>query len=119
MKRRINIEQLAELTGEQVRKLHDWWQPSIGDWMINTNLVKPEPRVLKYTFKHERDLPLLDIGQMIELLQDNDSIIRYEPDEQNELQIYKEGQWGRNTYYVSLLNKDICDALWRAVKQIL
>ena len=56
---------------------------------------------------------------MIELLQDNIRDIRRDPDDENSIQIYKDGVWGRKSYYVSLLNNDICNNLWQAVKQIL
>ena len=131
MKQRISAEDVLQLTPEQQEKLKGWWKPqewdlalispswgsTIGLFMgfggenLHFHNVSSVPK--------NTCLPLLSISQMIELLQDNIRDIRRDPDDENSIQIYKDGVWGRKSYYVSLLNNDICNNLWQAVKQIL
>ena len=131
MRQRITVENLAELSPEQQEKIKKLWKPkewdlalisqswgsTIGLFMgfggenLHFHNVSSVPK--------NTCLPLLSIGQMIELLQENIRDIRLDPDGENSIQIYKDGDWGRKSYYVSLLNNDICNNLWQAVKEIL
>ena len=126
MKMRISVEQIRELTPEQQEKLREWWKPELYQPMINSHgfefyLEYLDEGYLKEINSTDRGfcLPLLSIGQLLQLLQDNIKDIRYDPDEENSIQIYKDGVWGRKSHYVSLLNEDICNNLWQAVKEIL
>jgi hypothetical protein len=139
VKRRITPEQLQELTEEQKVKLREWWRPERLDAYYNENshwyravlysgIGPHDLQVIYHEGSTAMDaqfdylklcIPLLDMGQMVEFLQDNDNNIRYDPFEENSIQIFKNGEWGRNSHYVSLLNKDICDTLWKAVKAVL
>jgi hypothetical protein len=109
MKQRITIDQLQELTEEQQQRLEEWWKPEEGDLVYNKFFNE---------FKQE-ELPLLDIGQMIELLRDT----------RPKVNIYFSGSLGNEITIpfdkipslVSAIAKesDICDCLWSAVKQVL
>lgn len=122
MKQRITVEQLQELTDEQQQKLRDWWKPETGDVCINGNTIILFEHGCSYfgvniswntdynynypsleTVK-EHCIPLLSIGQMIELLE-HCHISQY--DFENILNAWVVGQ--------NLL----CDSLWDEVKQIL
>jgi hypothetical protein len=107
MKQRISIEQLQELTEEQQYRLREWWKPQEGDWYHDKtygesyygmevggyDVYTLEPAI--------DDLPLLNIGQMIELLQSfNDKDI-----------------WKYND--IDITSDNFCDALWSAVKEVL
>jgi hypothetical protein len=123
MKQRITIEQLNELTDEQKKRLREWWKPQEGDFIISDKdsririIGKPNnnsatqffPRALN---GYECDiiilktcLPLLSIGQMIELTEST-NIIKYN------------GGWALDDDAVEF-HDELCDALWEAVKQIL
>lgn len=137
VRQRITVEQLQSLSPDQQEKLREWWKKNLqyGDVFIceGMTLVVTGPNGSRYVlacgidnseaecdFYHlENCLPLLNIGQMLQLIQDNDRNIRYDPDEENSIQVYKDGVWGRKSFYVSLLNNDICNELWEAVKEIL
>jgi hypothetical protein len=101
MKRRITVKQLQELTPEQQVKLNRWWSPENGDYYYCINWdFKPYKGLvyLKGTGEKKHDaLPFLNIGQMIELLQDN------------------------NVDMYAIFNSDgeLADGLWQAVKAVL
>jgi hypothetical protein len=113
MKRRITAEQLQKLTNEQKQKLRDWWGvPNYGDFYADINIgegcwMDPNRKPVQTI---NNCLPLLDIGQMIELLGD---------------------KWVEKVYYAlenivdggcDILKNyegELCDALWEAVKEIL
>lgn len=127
MKRRITIEQLDELTEGQKAKLTEWWKPEYCDcFYITKNYYKEwndigeeivEYRVtdLEFLTIEHRDfrggrykavkypkeycIPLLDIGQMIELL------------ESKGIKLYRIG--------VDVNINNLCDALWKTVKEAL
>jgi hypothetical protein len=114
MKRRITTDDLNELTPEQKERLKEWWKPEGGDFYYrdipkcgtgdmlltydaraNSILINPK----------EFKIPALDIGQMIEFL--NEEWIE-------ELYSVDYGHEMCKTY-----DGEICDALWEAVKTIL
>ena len=90
MKQRITVDQLQELTEEQKQRLRGWWKPEEGDLVYNKFFNE---------FKQE-ELPLLDIGQMIELLLNRAVDPIEEP-------------------YELFINENLCNELWSAVKQVL
>lgn len=119
MKQNITIEQLGELTADQKDKLQNWWDTSqvegyhhiIADIMPGGSI---------------RFLPLLSIGQCIELLggQTGQSIYNIH---------YANAGWGLQIYegpnplpdnwrdYISIkmYHKELIDALWDAIKKSL
>jgi len=134
----ITAEQLQELTEDQKERLRAWWKPEEGDkfygkdwrgrycteWCVYVN---EEGEVYRYGYgdidKMEDCLPLLSIGQMIELLAEED------PGSWS-INCTTSGGWyitSNNLYgpkfYVT--NNDgtdfieLCDALWQAVKEAL
>jgi len=100
MKQRITIEQLNELTEEQKKNLRLRWSVTTGDffqhesgWGIVTQYVHPD----------EHDLPLLSIGQMIELIDQNRN----------------DQMWSVMAEIESCRTHDLCNELWESVKIIL
>jgi hypothetical protein len=124
MKRRITPEQLAELTAEQKDRLREWWKPEIGDCYYYGfedmfAVVTPENlTAVMFTKKNStKTLPLLDIGQCIDLLEWKDECFNIVK------KIDLEG-WGyeiqlRLTKYYKFATGELIDALWEAVKSVL
>jgi predicted AlkP superfamily pyrophosphatase or phosphodiesterase len=117
MKRRITVEQLQELTEEQKQRLREWWMPQCYDIYYDTifddyGMITTDEHgnISKYVMQNkEKLLPLLDIGQMIELLQE-----KYGEDWID--RIYSV-DYDHNIY--SLYDGELADALWSEVKQVL
>lgn len=123
MKMRILSSQLQELTPEQQEKLRKWWKPQEGDWW--KPISSDEPQLLAdhlkecchrekcghdsledwgaYLGKH--CLPLLSIGQMLQLIDESNHFIRYQ---------FIVGRSSK-----ARLPSEFCDELWQAVKEIL
>lgn len=175
-KRRISIEQLNELTVEQKRKLQELWKPEKGDWFnwngneevevlysydgwSNEDLSYESDPPHEFTEKQKkRSLPLLDIGQMIELLHCFGYIdytcqpmpVEVEQNGRKEYceldfdlkfdkcwyWINSDGErivvdnnklvWQYNVCYnsmsgntITIIEKELCAALWVAVKEVL
>lgn len=91
MKQHITIEQLNELTENQKQKLYDW----------NHN---------RYSHFGRVDYCLLSIGQMIEFLDKDISLMRT-----------TSGHWHIGEYEENSMsvNLELCDVLWEVVKEIL
>jgi hypothetical protein len=110
MKRRINPEQLQELTEEQQQRLREWWELTAWDVIAvyETECTCRISNVLEETMKTTKNkcLPLLDIGQMIELLNDAEQSSK----------IFK---IMRRVDDCIIDIQELCDALWQAVKQVL
>lgn len=76
MKKHITPEQLQELSPEQQEGLRDWWKPQIGDVFVYENKIMPvlyadhKVIIVEPYDKYNKEfcLPLLSIGQCIELL---------------------------------------------------
>jgi hypothetical protein len=137
MKRRITVEQLQELTEEQQQRLREWWEPKEYDIAMLQNRVScieglsqlTEGYVIElavpvdaegdeyiyagqFGYRKEDCLPLLDIGQMIELLDNKQCDINYNQDCTIPVcELLVDGKGYRH--------KELCDALWQAVKQVL
>ena len=131
MKQHIGPSQLAELSDEQKEKLRQWWEPQKGDMVsrgsesqlcvgVDNNNLYFERESSKHYFAY---LPLLSIGQCIELL---DSYLTY-----LKLSEYS-GQWEVRMFSVpgvsshgmgrlpcSFSADDLIDALWQAVKEVI
>jgi hypothetical protein len=111
MKQRISIEQLQELTEEQQHRLREWWKPEFGDMLVmppHTTIEVIDEELFKILQRVKLDynpaLPLLSIGQLIELLNGLDL------DGETEQSINDGIMW---------INDNLCDALWSAVKKVL
>lgn len=113
MKRRISTEQLQELTDEQKQKLRELWQPEEGDFYIHGHhfFINQVPKNVNMLRK-EHSLPLLDIGQMMELLSPDEEVIFSSTK-------YYSGFIELNINGTSYVDNTICDALWQAVKELL
>lgn len=140
MKQRITVEQLNELSEEQKSRLRELWSPETGDLIQlgSDDIGYPYERGDIVTVNHIGDwthtndnicfgggdtgtgtskdmcLPLLNIGQMIELLIKTGNLREYLHD----------GGVCRSGLYVDIAwdNSDkveLCDALWETVKAIL
>ena len=112
MKQRITVEQLNELTPEKKEKLREWWSPRIGDMYVFISLSDKYIELLdnvKEFIKNKNWLPLLSIGQCIELLTQEGNIdIHY--------------QTGKIDIYFlnpTELEGELIDALFAAVKEAL
>lgn len=71
MRQHVTPEQLAELTPEQQEKLREWWRPEDGDWFADyekDECVVLKDEVVSWHCPDNNCLPLLSIGQCIELL---------------------------------------------------
>ena len=125
MKQHITIEQLNELSANGKEKLREWWKPKIGDIHTEgtvTEIVDDDNGFYLcygfdgdgFRYKKEEIFPLLSIGQMIEYLFDEG--LSYAPvmfpctDGKNKL--YTVGKQNNEP-------KELCDALWEAVKEVL
>jgi hypothetical protein len=142
VKQRITIDDLNQLTKEQREKLRKWWKPRVGDWAAvcgnkygvlvalvqkftvskRAGLLLRQSKdvildVMGYKYDKKDCLPLLSIGQMIEIL---DSYY------QNKGFNFEIGytivnkRWGIwNDCILEHEQTELCDALWEAVKSIL
>jgi len=100
MKQHITIEQLNELSSGAKELLRAWWIPREGDFFSSDGkeyLVCDKSSLDggMDVSKDDGDLPLLSIGQMIELLDKSGVDIMFNSVE------------------------DICDSLWNGCKKIL
>jgi hypothetical protein len=138
MKQRITVGQLRELTEEQKQRLRDWW---LGKADFEGNYIWHEKSKTMFTYgngcEYEFDdkiftqyywdeqrssdmiktecLPLLSIGQMIELIECEDYAgIEYyyiEKDGKEICRLY--------THSKGYEADNLCDCLWSAVKEVL
>jgi hypothetical protein len=128
MKRRITIDQLNELSEEQKQRLSDWWSPNKGDWYyypaINHIDVIETSLAIDLNLIRYDHYPLLDIGQMIELLFDCRITDKYF----SHSLIVRVSKYGSDIYgnernFEDGINEskadELADALWKAVKSIL
>jgi len=138
VKQRITVEQLNELSDEQKARLREWWKPQIGDAIISekddrlrfighkTLFGDFALQFHPYTYdcnacdlvRVKDCLPLLSIGQMIELLSGKvyDLIIRLQDLEPAALYrgiaaTHNNDEWAERP--------ELCDALFVAVKAVL
>jgi hypothetical protein len=120
MKQRISVEQLYELNEHQQNKLRELWHPKDDSGEIGLHIIEGI-FLVNYTAgnhiydAHEREfikehcLPLLNIGQMIELLGINMvSCVQYVTP-----------AWAVHCNAKEYCGVELCDALWEAIKSIL
>lgn len=103
IKKRINREQILELTEEQQKILVINWIPEVGDYFVD--ILNDDPKeyyvtdVEKIGKPYLENVPLLTIGNMIEMLQESG------------MEIFLDG-----THWY---DKDVCDKLWEDIKRVL
>ena len=121
MKQRITVEQIKELTKEQGNKLRTLWNPQAGDYMYLRSgkvlIVEEGTDLLRNKSIYQHRLPLLSMGQMIEILESKDQCLNIT--KKTDL----EG-WGyeiqlRQIDYYKFSTGELCDALFEAVKTVL
>lgn len=111
---RITVDMLNEITEEQRNKLRNMWEPEYGDMQVKIPPFGNElnPRVITEPVNKLNRLPLLSIGQMIDILSTN-----------NQMTLdYVKGNWMICTddKIIPLIKENnLCTALWQAVKSIL
>lgn len=134
MRQNITQDDLRELTPEEQQALRSLWKPSMGDLAMYedghlfvvcndiddpwpTSLLETMERATFRTYTFERCLPLLSIGQMVEILADKQEVY---------LHIHKDWKSavfsnGRDVddYTPDSQAPELCDALWAAVKGLL
>ncbi len=141
MKQHISPSQLQELTEEQQERLREWWKPSWGADLFTcvNESVAPygEIQNLTYFFDEYEDklvdgsmvflkkecLPLLSIGQMIELLEANYNEISTGYNDSGCYWTVYVGPRGTGVM-IQNFGKEyrhdwLADALWQAVKEAL
>lgn len=114
MKLRLNKEDILSLTDEQKEKLRELWEPKkydvfmeeYPDGTINIGVIDRESYI-----PSEHAIPLFSIGDLIEILGDKLNGISTS---------YNNG--GVDVFLYnreSIGNKELCDALFQALKEVL
>jgi len=131
MKIRITAEQLQELMPEQQERLRELWKPQIGDvyfYHLKDDNSYDSISVVNYEYSYgfNNCLPLLDIGQMIELLVEQKAFVHFtiwdSKSETKGIDYHKTAiidgidEDCSNAQYES---EEIVDALWQVVKQVI
>jgi hypothetical protein len=119
VKQNISIENINKLTDKQKEKMRELWEPKYGD--IITSTISNFVMTLKnsITFDKSYYLPLLSIGQMIEILEKHNILFSI-------TNMCINPFYGKRGYAVTLTNKkkhynseELCDALWNAIVDIM
>lgn len=119
MKQRIDVSQLLQLTPEQQEKLREWWKPDRLDIVYWHKESREDTLSMCHWQGASKEdlLPLLSIGQMIELLQDSPNTEYSDQFTEPRWRVFKGGMWYE--FPVALDWDGLCDQLWQAVKEIL
>jgi hypothetical protein len=130
MKQRITVDDLQQLTDEQKQRLKEWWKPGFGVvfcLMDNDKKDVPEQAMdgswlIVFGGNKINALPLLNCGQMIELLENNEISIGgsqfYDKEKDKVYNGYSVRAWFDNNV-IEYRAIELADALWQAVKQVL
>jgi len=121
MKQRIDVSQLQELNPEQQERLRQWWEPEFGDVFIipeNGEEIHAVDRSWLLIIRNDpRFLPLLSVGQCIELLVDKNEFKGFHKSQTDgRFKVYGEDHKHSMTIYDS---SELIDALFEDVKSIL
>lgn len=123
MKQNISVEDIQQLTDNQKEKLRELWEPDIGSIFYDGHYTQAIQRVddnilivedkEKYTQNYV--VPLLNIGQMIEILEKHDPCINIT----RRVQLVDFNKWVweftiRERYCRE--EPELCDVLWQAIK---
>jgi hypothetical protein len=108
MKQRITVDQLLELSEDQRIRLREWWYPTPGEYYWSG--VEKRCTCISINFNEsyrpKKELPLLTIGQMIELLDGPHMTCTF---------LGWQVDCGKCTY----VRDELADALWEGVKESL
>jgi hypothetical protein len=128
MKQYITKKQLLELSEEQGKKLRNWYydKRKIGDKVLYHHPINPNLKNKVLIFGEDAmqgdPSPLMSIGQMIEFIEYYYQEMEiYKIDYSNEDEEDVDIRWfiGNKPYLDGYSNKELCDALWEAVKNLL
>lgn len=110
MKQHVDFEKVLDLSDEEKEKLFKYFEP------IGMNNFKVNPIATINLVSNN-----LNIGKMIEILEESCSvfnIIRY--DDCNGKQWNVKGTlFRKENRYLEMLESELCDALWKAIRTIL
>ncbi len=138
MKQRISVDDLWKLAPEQREKLWEWWVPKeegiiyvMGNGDIRTiDEIDIKGRLVARGWDydppqaHKKDecLPLLNIGQLIELLKTLTYIRSIEPTcrvARHNWKVIVCDNSAETIEIIEYYGGELCDALWEAVKETL
>ncbi|MDR0269585.1 hypothetical protein [Paenibacillus sp.] len=138
MKQRITIENLNELSTEQKERLRKWWMgsnPGISDLYVvkvkfddvisyEGPFVNSGHRDFNEDYYKGEALPLLSIGQMIEIVQGNlknGLVIEYTNDKVSNYLHWEIPRFNLpdNRLNNVITNPELCDSLWLAIITVL
>jgi hypothetical protein len=127
VKQCITPEQLNELSDDQKERLREWWKPQKGDWFVACGDIEIAGSFICGTidsynqagwcYEKKDCLPLLSIGQCIELLGAKLLHINHYH-KQWQVSFLRE-QKEEELFITELYADDPIDALWQAVKEVL
>lgn len=105
MKQHITIDQINELSSDKRSGIYKFWAT-----------IPDDERMLTRTHPADGSLPLLSIGQMIDLLHTNHERVDIHDSSPTDsslrdwLVVARSGQYN---------DRELCDALWEATKEVL
>src|SRR5947208_1044970 len=113
MKQNISVDQLNELSDKGKERLRNWWKEEVGDKYFDGKFIRIVPDDEGKIHVPIRQLPLLSIGQMIELIGHK---------RLNVIQTWDKG-WYRVVCYEyvpikPMKAKELCDALWLVTERL-
>ncbi len=145
MKQHITLDQINELNEEDIKILQKWWKPMSGDayvgdvddvcWEAEYSVVRTDTCTIpvidskRYFKEIKKFIPILSIGQMIQFLNDMDMAVCIDQwiNDSNRKSLKGKGAYriglnwfqGLEKYDYICEQKELCDALWLAVKYII
>lgn len=118
MKQRIDSSQINELSPEQQDHLREMWEPEYNDVFIyeNSGLSKCIDGIYDLLFAKKKKgiLPLLSIGQIIEILIQKGIFLSIEQSAEGFFHVADKNINGKGFYYHGL-----CESLFKALKAVL
>lgn len=121
MKQMITVEQINELSEKQKEKLREWWKPTPNDLFSDgkKTFCVYNPYYEQLATRAQM-LPLLSIGQMIELLENKKTQSETLDIHSPKGLVNQWSLWYANGDFPKKYEKlQLCDALWQAVKECL
>ena len=133
MKQRIEPADLEGLTDAQKDRLRELWQPEVGNFMFVDTDVRLVTAINNNRFggylfyctagccQKQDCIPLLSVGQMIETVRRVKQMDIYTVDNWWCVQLFNLETCANDGYDCEWENssRELCDALWMAVKEIL
>ena len=112
MKKTITIEQLEELSEKGKERLREWIESKLSPPISGSAYIGPLSSPYQTSY-------FMTIGQMIEFLEDNTEDGGYIDDYFDHNIIDGKTGYSSNVAIGWHTKKELCDALWEAVKEIL